>query len=158
MSTSRALSGRQREVWHAYQRMSSRVFARLHRTLLREAGVSLPDYEILEVLVEAPEERLRAYELGAELQWEKSRLSHHLKRMVNRGLVGRAACQSDGRGLWIGVTEAGRAAWEKAVPVYDRAVRDMVFGVITEEQAAGLGELSEKVLADLPADTGVCED
>jgi DNA-binding MarR family transcriptional regulator len=137
--------------------MSSRVFARLHRALLREAGVSLPDFEILEALAGSPEERLRAYELGAELQWEKSRLSHHLKRMVNRGLVGRSACESDGRGMWIGVTEAGRAAWEAAVPVYDQTVRALVLGIITDEQAATLGELSEKVLADLPAEADACE-
>jgi len=50
-----------------------------------DAGLSLGDFDVLVALSEAPGQRLRAFELAAVLEWEKSRLSHHVRRMEQRG-------------------------------------------------------------------------
>src|SRR5690606_22962077 len=116
-----------------YQRMSIRLFSQLNRELVRATGISLPDYEVLATLEVAPECQLRSFELGTELQWEKSRLSHHLKRMENRGLVDRVTCESDGRGLWISLTDAGRVALAKATPVHEAYVKRSFVDILTPE-------------------------
>ena len=66
-----------------------------------DSGLTATDYEILAVLSEHPAGRMPAQELCSLLQWEKSRLSHHLTRMVERGLVTREACPTDNRGTYV---------------------------------------------------------
>jgi DNA-binding MarR family transcriptional regulator len=60
------------------------------------------------MLSEAPLGRLRAFEIGQALRWEKSRLSQHLTRMESRGLVSRQRCETDQRGQFVASTPRGR--------------------------------------------------
>jgi DNA-binding MarR family transcriptional regulator len=143
--------------WRGYQKMSVGLASRLHRHLVAASRLSLPDYEVLTVLTGCPEDRLRAYELGAELQWEKSRLSHHLKRMESRGLVERVVCENDGRGLWVALTPAGRRAWQAAARVHDDEVRRLLLGRLSVEQVELLAEISDKVLAGMSDSDDLCE-
>lgn len=67
--------------------------AELRRVLgseLHEVNLSPGDYQVLLALVVAPDRHLRSAELAAAIDWERSRLSHHLGRMERRGLVARA--------------------------------------------------------------------
>jgi len=50
---------------------------------------------------------LRARELGTEIGWDRSRLSHHVSRMEERGLVSREECSEDARGTMVRLTDAG---------------------------------------------------
>ena len=72
--------------------MSKRLLSQLGAELQRETGLSAADYEVLVNLSEATQGRLRPSELGAAIKWEKSRLSHQVSRMEQRGLVKRSAC------------------------------------------------------------------
>lgn len=103
-------------------------------------------------LSEAPDERLRSFQLSAALQWEKSRLSHHLTRMQGRGLVTRQECRTDGRGAFVVLTDAGRAAIEEAAPFHVTDVRHAFIEVLTPAQLDALAEIAEAVLARLAAD------
>ena len=88
----------------------------LESRLQRDAGISVPDYDILSTLCATAAGRMRPRDLGLGLQWEKSRLSHQLRRMESRGLVERAVCDEDGRGALVAATPAGRASYESARP------------------------------------------
>ena len=44
---------------------------------------------------------MRVLELARALGWEKSRLSHQLTRMQQRGLVERSNCSEDRRGAFV---------------------------------------------------------
>lgn len=137
--------------------MGERLATQLHRNLLRDAGLSLPDYRVLSVLSESPQEQLRAYELGTDLHWEKSRLSHHLKRMESRGLVERIVCESDARGLWITLTDDGREALASATPGHIADVRQLLLDVLTPAQIEELAVISEKVLAGEAGNGDLCD-
>jgi DNA-binding MarR family transcriptional regulator len=80
------------------------------------------------------------------LQWDRSRLSHHLKRMERSELVTRELCLEDGRGSYVVVTDAGRDAIDRAAPPHVDAVRTLFFDVLTTEEALELGRLGRKVL------------
>src|SRR5690606_37024611 len=95
------LSDYEREAWANYQRMRMRLTAQLNRALSQKTGSSEADFEILTVLSEFPQESVRALALRCGLEWEKSRLSHQLKRMEARGLITRAVCEEDGRSILV---------------------------------------------------------
>lgn len=157
MSEPRWLDEREMRAWRAYAVMQAQLSARLHRSLQRTTGLSLSDYEVLVLLSEAPDGRLRSFQLSAALQWEKSRLSHHLSRMQARGLVSRQLCSTDGRGAFVVITPAGRSAIESAAPTHVADVRDAIIDVLTPEQLDALAEIAETVLDRLADGNSVAE-
>jgi len=113
---------------------------------LARDGLSLADYDLLVPLSAAPDGRMRAKDLAAEVCWEKSRLSKHLARMDARGLVGRKPSPEDARGVLVELTDAGRAALERAAPNHVELVRTLFIDPMTEEQARALRELADRVV------------
>jgi DNA-binding MarR family transcriptional regulator len=143
------LSERQQQTWRGWLAMSTRLPAALHHELQADADLSLPDFDVLVQLTEAAEGRVRVTELAQALHWERSRLSHHVKRMEARGLVVREECLDDKRGAYVALTPAGRTATERAAPAHVRTVRRLVFDALTEQEVAALGAITDKVLAQL---------
>jgi DNA-binding MarR family transcriptional regulator len=135
--------------WRSFLRMQTHLFARLARRLSIDSDLSMPDYAVLVNLTDLPDGRMRVLELARAMEWEKSRLSHHLDRMIKRGLVSRAECPSDGRGALVVVTPAGREAIEAAAPLHVQAVRQLFFDFLTADHVTMLAEVSERVLAGL---------
>lgn len=149
MAETRWLTGEEARAWRGFERMRVELTARLDRHLLRDSGLSGSDYEVLVHLSEEPTGRLRAFELGAAMQWEKSRLSHHLSRMERRGLVRREQCPTDARGLFVTLTDEGRAAIEDAAPQHVEQVRRHFVDVLTPEQLVTMAGIADAVLAEL---------
>ena len=114
MSSPRWLSDTEQRAWRALQHFGAPLAAALNRQLLTDSALSTADYQVLVVLSETDGGVLRAGELGRATGWEKSRLSHHLRRMESRGLVRREECLTDGRGLLVVITEVGRQAIAQA--------------------------------------------
>jgi DNA-binding MarR family transcriptional regulator len=124
MSDGEWLSDDEQAVWRQWLETHAHLQTRLARRLTAESGLSLSDYEVLVLLSEEPEGRLRMATLAERLQWDRSRLSHHIRRMESRGLVARSECPDDGRGSFVGVTQTGRRTIEDAAPGHVRAVRE----------------------------------
>lgn len=143
------LSDRQLAAWANYQRMRVRLTERINRELAQKAGISEADFEILSALIESPNESVRAIALRCGLEWEKSRLSHQLRRMEERGLITRLECAEDNRGSVIRVTEVGRKLATEAKMYCEQTVRQYVVDVLTAEQLQALGTIAENVLSQL---------
>jgi len=148
----RWLDDREQRAWRSFLRMHAELEARLGREL--PAGLTLAEFGVLVALSDAPTGRLRAYELGAALQWEKSRVSHQVRRMEQRGLVAREECPSDGRGAFVVLSPAGRRALEEAAPAHVASVRRLFFDVLSAEQVDVLAQISATVLRRLADDGG----
>ncbi|HWH01579.1 MAG TPA: MarR family transcriptional regulator, partial [Pilimelia sp.] len=142
----RWLDDDEQRAWRAYLRMTARLTAALSRQLQAQSQLSLPDYEVLVHLTDAPDGRLRPYELQRAMDWEQSRLSHHLSRMQGRGLIRREQCGDDGRGAYVRLTDAGRQAITAAAPGHVAAVRRHFFDALTPEQVAALRQVASRVL------------
>src|SRR6202012_3702596 len=132
------LSAPEQRAWRAFLGLHRELNARLNRQLQADSGLSLPDYEVLVILSESDEGRLRPFELCDFLQWEQSRLSHHVRRMEARGLVSREGCTGDGRGAFVVLSECGRKAIGGPAPPHAAAVRELLFEAMTPEQVAVL--------------------
>ncbi len=163
MTDTRWLDEREATAWRLLHQLGGPLNAVLNRQLVRDSGLSMADYEVLVVLSEAPDLRLRARELGRATGWEKSRLSHHITRMERRGLVSREGCATDGRGAWVLMTALGRDTIRTAAPGHVDAVRHYVIDALTPEQLEQLAAIGaavqarlEPVCAEIEADS--CED
>ena len=154
MSDVRWLTDREERAWRALQFMQMRLEGELARQLTADSGLSYPDYLVLVALTDRPDGRMRLFELAGVLGWEKSRASHHIGRMVERGLVKKRKCDSDRRGFYVVVTARGRRDIEAAAPGHVATVRRLFVDRLTSEQLDAVAGAAETVLAafDEPTD------
>jgi DNA-binding MarR family transcriptional regulator len=149
------LNEREDRAWRRFLAMQVQLQRVLGKELQQATGLSHADYAVLVHLSEAPEGRLRPFELSGLAEWEKSRLSHHLTRMERRGLVERQECPSDSRGAFVALTDAGRSAIEAAAPLHVEQVRRWFLSAMTSEQLDVLTEIADEVLSGLePIEAG----
>lgn len=147
----RWLNEREEAAWRGLLSMQSQLTVELARRLAADSVLSYPDYEILVALTDQSNGRLRLFELADLLGWEKSRLSHHVGRMVDRGLVKKVSCRTDRRGAFVEATARGRREIEAAAPGHVAAVRELFVDRLTPEQLDAIAEGSHAVLAPLQA-------
>jgi DNA-binding MarR family transcriptional regulator len=141
----RWLTAREQASWRAYLDMNAKLAAKLNREMQQQSGISTADYSVLVQLSEHVDARMRVLELARALGWEKSRLSHQLTRMQQRGLVERSDCSEDRRGAFILLTDKGRETVVAAAPLHVESVRRYVFDELTEEQVEALGTIARAV-------------
>lgn len=139
------LSGDELAAWRTFVEMYHLLERHLGAHLQREFGLSNADFEVLVNLSEAPDGRMRAFQLGRTTQWEKSRLSHQLTRMEKRGLVRREATTT--RYPEIVLTTEGRAAIAASAPANAAHVRELLIDVLGPDRLVALGQTSQDVLA-----------
>jgi DNA-binding MarR family transcriptional regulator len=152
MAEPRWLDERQARVWQAYLKLNQELYGALEDQLQRDAGLSGADYAVLVPLSAAPEGVLRARELGTEIGWDRSRLSHQVRRMEQRGLIAREECTEDGRGSMVRLTDKGRAAIEGAAPEHAETVQRHFFDQLSDEQLATLDAVFGRLLEGLKRD------
>lgn len=134
--------------WDSYQRMRVKLASRINRDLTAATGLSEADYEILTALTQQ-NEAIRSITLRCGLEWEKSRLSHQLRRMEQRGLIARFDCEEDSRSSVVSITDEGRKAHAVAKTTYDAAVQRYVTDVLPSAHLDTLGEIADAVLRQL---------
>lgn len=149
MSDVQWLDEREERAWRSLQFMQMRLEGELARQLAAESGLSYPDYQVLVALTDRTDGRMRLFELADVLGWEKSRLSHHVGRMANRGFVTKEKCGSDRRGAYVVITGEGGRVIGAAAPGHVDAVRRLFVERLTPSQLDAVGEAAEIVLAAL---------
>jgi DNA-binding MarR family transcriptional regulator len=123
-------------LWRNFLLWSEGVTAAVAQALTAETGLSKPDYEVLKRLLEA-DGALPRQLLQQSLRWSPSRLSHQLRRMEARGLVGRSDA-GRGRNVNVGIGPSGSQAMAAADRVHDEAVRRHLLGSLPAEVRAFL--------------------
>lgn len=145
------LDAAQQRAWRAYLVGSTLLMDRLDRDLREAHDLSLPEYEILVRLSEAPERRLRMAALADSLSHSRSRVTHTVSRMERGGLVDRVACVSDGRGVEARLTDKGFALLETAAHTHVRGVREYLVALSTDDDFAAVGRVFDAVTDRLVA-------
>jgi DNA-binding MarR family transcriptional regulator len=154
----RWLDDREQAAWRSVVAFMRALASGMEQQLAAE-GVSGADFQLLVPLSEGPAGGLRARDLGVAVGWDRSRLSHQLRRMQQRGLVSRGSCSDDARGIVVQITPAGRELVERVAPGHVAWVRQSIFEGLTAEQidtfAALCQQLSERVS---PGPGATCDD
>ena len=145
----RWLTDPEMRAWLGYRRMFLLLNTAVNRDLADDSGLSEPDYDVLSHLSGAPGHRGRLTELATRMLWSQSRLSHHISRMEQRGLVTREECATDGRGSVVVLTAEGLRAIEKAAPLHVESVRRHIIDVLSPAQVEALADITETVVDHL---------
>jgi DNA-binding MarR family transcriptional regulator len=145
------LSPREDRAWRAFMHAHHQLVVHLNRRL-QESGLSGADYEILAVLSGRDGDPMPAHELCNTLGWEKSRLSHQVRRMQKDGLISREPNPDDARSTMVCLLPAGRVAIEKAAPRHVEDVRRNFIELLTPAELDTLTTLNERVLHHLATD------
>ena len=119
--------------WHAFIRAHARVVRLLESELEAEQGLTLPAYEVLAHLTEAP-----------------SGLTRVVDKLVREGYVERQRCAGDARVVYAVVTDAGVARVEQAYPTHLSGVRRHLVDRLSTEQLAAIRGALEPLTADCP--------
>ncbi len=149
MAEPRWLDDDEQRAWRSFLVATRLLFERLDRELQADAGIPHTYYEILVRLSEAPDRTIRMSALANRSQSSRSRLSHAVARLEERGWVRRERSRDDLRGNLAVLTDEGMAVVEAVAPGHVAAVRRFLFDVITPEQRQVLDEVFSKVLAAL---------
>jgi DNA-binding MarR family transcriptional regulator len=131
--------------------MQMRLAGRLAADVAATSDLSYADYVVLVALTDRDDGRARVFELAATLGWEKSRVSHQIARMTERGLVRKERCDDDRRGAYVVATKTGRKAIEVAAPHHVSAVRRLFVDRLTNDELDAVASVAEKVLNVLDA-------
>ena len=131
--------------WSAFIHAHQQIEAHLSRRL-QLSGLSGADYEVLAVLSALDGDRMPAHDLCKALGWEKSRLSHQVRRMQNDGLISREPNPKDARSTLVRLLPAGLAAIEKAAPRHVEDVRRNFIDLFTPAELEMLATLNERVV------------
>lgn len=145
-ATQQGLSPDEQTAWESFIRMQEILIGRLSRLVRSDSGMSAADYLVLAKLTEAPDGELRFLELAKLLEWEKSRMSHQVTRMVKRGLVAKKECPDDARGAFVVATPLGYKAIQDAAPMHAEHVRRLFIDALTPNQLNTFARLSHRVL------------
>jgi DNA-binding MarR family transcriptional regulator len=105
----------------------------MNRQLQSDSDLSLADYHVLNALTDCPDGRLQVSDLAALIGWERSRASHQLRRLSERGLAERVPSGDDGRATDAILTNAGREAVDAAAPDHVALVRRFFFDPLPTE-------------------------
>lgn len=145
VNETRWLDERQQVLWRSFLGGTTVLMDRLDRDLRAEHGLSMSEYEILVRLSESPDRSIRMAELADALSHSRSRITHTISRLERAGLVQRAQCDTDGRGVTAVLTDEGFTALSIAAHTHVRGVREYLVDAASPEDLEAIGRVMAAV-------------
>jgi DNA-binding MarR family transcriptional regulator len=146
MTETRWLDDAEMEAWLAFAALFIKLPAALDRQLLRDAGLSHFEYQVLAGLSQAPDRTLRMSDLAKFTEGQLPRLSQVAARLEKRGWLTRRADPTDGRFTLGTITDAGMAKLIETAPGHVSTVRRLVFDSLTPEQVGQLRDIARNIV------------
>ena len=150
------LDAQEQDVWREYLRASRLLESALDHDL-QAHGLQLSEYEILSMLSERPDRRLRMSVIAELVVQSRSRLTHTAGRLENRGWVRREACAGDRRGVELVLTDTGFAEITRVAPTHVASVRSNLLDHLSRDDLLSLGRAMSAIGNGIVS-TGVCDD
>jgi DNA-binding MarR family transcriptional regulator len=142
------LSAPELSAWRGFLRAHAALVRALDQELQQAEELPLTSYEVLLRLEDAPGRRLRMSELADSLFLSQSGATRLVDRLVREGLLTRERCDTDGRGTYAVLTEAGLERLQRARPVHLAGVRRLFLGRLTPGERDQLGALWDRLAPD----------
>ena len=143
------LSDTEQRNWRAFLGGVTVLMDRLERDLRAAHGLSLPEYEILVRLSEAPRRTMRMAELAARVALSRSRATHTVGRLEHKGILRREPCDEDGRGVQAVLTADGMKLLGAAAKTHVRGVQEHFVALTSPAEFDTLGRVMDRVIENL---------
>jgi DNA-binding MarR family transcriptional regulator len=140
------LDARELGAWRGLLRVRAALAVELDHELQAEHGLALSEYEVLMLLADAPERRLRLADLASQALVTQSGISRLVDRLERGALVARVRCEEDRRGFFAALTDEGARRLEQARPTHLAGVRRRFLAHFSPEELDALGAAWERVL------------
>ncbi|MFJ2619422.1 MarR family winged helix-turn-helix transcriptional regulator [Glutamicibacter sp. NPDC087344] len=147
----RWLDDREQALWRITREFLWQFPSAMDRQLNVDSNMQSGEYSVLAVLSESPDTSLRPADIADGLRWDRSRLSHLLRRMEAKGMITRCSDATDRRGQQIELTEAGWKTIREAAPSHVTFIREKLFDSLNEQERAAFETAIPKILATLEA-------
>lgn len=156
MSQPQWLDADEQHAWREFLHATRLLEAVLDRDLQAQ-GLQLSEYEIISMLSEQPDRRLRMSEIAELVVQSRSRLTHTAGRLEQRGWVRREACAGDRRGVELVLTDLGYAEIARMAPTHVDGVRRNFVAHLSREDLLALGRAMEAISLGIQS-TGACDE
>jgi DNA-binding MarR family transcriptional regulator len=140
------------QLWHAWKLAADTVRARIAADITAATGLSDADFGVLTRIAGLGGGRMRQNALAESMGWHRSRLSHQLARMEQRGLLTRHRVDA---GVEVRLTDAGRDRADTARPVHAAAVRRHLIDRLDLSQQRQLRHALDALTAQPADDLGL---
>lgn len=147
----RWLDDKEQALWRIIREFLWQFPSAMDRQLSVDSSMQTGEYSVLAVLSEGPATSLRPADIADNLRWDRSRLSHLLRRMEAKGMITRCSDSTDRRGQQIELTEAGWKTIREAAPSHVTFIREKLFDSLDQQERAALETALPKVLGALEA-------
>ncbi|ADB30233.1 transcriptional regulator, MarR family [Kribbella flavida DSM 17836] len=139
------LSPAEARAWFAYMRLQLRLRYEMNRQLRADSGISLADYDVLVALTSEPDGRMQISALATRIGWERSRTSHHVKRLETRGMLTLTRSAHDKRAVDVTLSAQGWQKLREASPQHIELVRSMFFDGLGSDALENLTSALEDI-------------
>lgn len=146
------LSEEEQQMWRGYLDSTRLLMRALDRQLAADSAINLSDFEILALLSEAPQQRMRMNELADITVTTRSGVTRAVKRLIDAGWAQQVKCDEDKRGLFAELTEAGAEKLRTAAPGHVKAVRTNLFDLLSPREVElfthSYGQIRDNLLSN----------
>ncbi len=148
MAATNWLNQSEMNAWLAFIKTSRDLIRALERDL-EPFGLDGGDYQLLAMLSDAPDQRLRMCELAEELRLSRGGLTRRMNGVLEKRLVVRNQDPTDKRVAYIEMSTKGRALLDRAAPVHLQSVRRLMIDLLSASEIKAIGTAFSKISTQL---------
>lgn len=116
---------------------------------VRPFGLTMGDYQLLAMISEAPDRRLRMCDLADQLRLSRSGLTRRMDGVLSNAWVARVQDQADRRVAYAELTTKGWNLLRKVAPIHLASVRRLMIDHLTRVEVKAIGSAFEKISKNL---------
>ena len=146
-STSDPFTAQELTAWRGLLQVHADITSALDEEMRVEHGLPVSSYEVLMFLAGAPDHRLRMSEIADRVLLSRSGLTRLVDRLVELGYVTRCAVETDGRGAYAELTDAGRQKLVAARRTHRAGVRRYFLDRLSATDQIALGDIWSRLRA-----------
>ncbi len=144
----RWLSTAEMAAWRTYIETTGDLLRAIEKDLA-PFGLDRGDYQLLAMLSEAPDQRLRMCDLADSLRLTRSGLTRRMEGVVRKKLVARVQSEDDGRVAYASLTTKGFDLLKTAAPVHLESVRRLMIDLLSPAEIKSVASAFAKISANL---------
>jgi DNA-binding MarR family transcriptional regulator len=141
------LTAAELDSWLSLVRLMTWLPWSIDQQLERDSNLGMVEYQVMAMLSQSPERRMRMSSLAEVTNASLSRLSHLVKSLEERGLVRREPDPADGRFTHAILTDKGFQTLAAAAPGHVAHVRSLVIDVLSPGQLRRLGQAADRIIS-----------